>query len=44
MQVVRGNAWSIENMEGHEIEDRQVTYIGSRLGGYLDNDVADRLL
>lgn len=37
LQVIGGNAWSIENMEGHEAGDRKVTYIGSRQGGYLDN-------
>lgn len=37
LQVIGGDAWSIENMEGHEAGDRKVTYIGSRQGGYLDN-------
>lgn len=35
---IKGNAWSIECMEGHEAEGRSVTYIGSEIGGHLDND------
>ncbi|MCX4316320.1 MAG: hypothetical protein OSJ52_06740 [Lachnospiraceae bacterium] len=40
LKAIGGNAWSIESMEGHGAGDRSVTYIGSRVKGYLDNDPA----
>lgn len=30
LQLVKGNAWSIENMDAHGAGDRLTTYIGSR--------------
>ncbi len=38
LEHIKGNAWSIECMEGHEAEGRSVTYIGSEISGHLDND------
>lgn len=38
LKRIGGNVWSFENMEAHGAEGRQVTYIGSRQMGYLDND------
>lgn len=40
LKTIAGNAWSIESMEGHGAENRSITYIGSRVKGYLDNDLA----
>lgn len=38
VKQIEGNAWSIGSMEAHGAGDRSVTYIGSRISGYLDND------
>lgn len=38
LQVINGDAWSIESMEAHGAGGRGVEYIGSRNGCYLDND------
>lgn len=37
-KLAYGEAWSIESMEAHGAAGRAVTYIGSRVRGYLDND------
>lgn len=37
------DAWSIENMEAHGAKGREVSYIGSRTGGYLDGSKAKRV-
>lgn len=38
LELAYGSAWSIESMDAHEAGDRAVTYIGSNISGYLDND------
>ena len=38
LERVRGNAWSIENMEAHEAGGRSVDYIGSRTEGNIVYD------
>lgn len=38
LERVRGNAWSIENMEAHEAGGRTVDYIGSRTEGNIVYD------
>lgn len=38
LEVVHNSAWSIENMEAHGAAGRNVTYIGSNVKGYLNND------
>ena len=35
LELINGNAWSIENMEAHEAGERSTTYIGSRTIGNI---------
>lgn len=44
LKRVKADAWSIESMEGHGAGGREVTYIGSEINGYLDNEQQKGLL
>lgn len=38
LELARGNAWSIESMEGHEADGRTVEYVGSVTKGNIVRD------